>query len=218
LFIPILFGHSLATVYVLGQLIPSMAESNLLPKLFAKKLWKLEWPCYASMAAVTFSFIAVLVCIMFNFQKKRRWTNSATMIVAMCGMITYCIQLVGFVVLRVKLSKFPRKFTSPFGIPGAIFSFMMFLLGVASVLCIHVERKVILGVTAFYILVPTVYYFTYAKYVQTFSEAEKAVTLPAHAEIKDVNGKSHCIVLSSFPNVHLRFPQIQNICTAGSPI
>jgi hypothetical protein len=66
---------------------------------------------------------------------------------------------------------------------------LIFLLGIVSILMIRVERTAIMAATGVYIVIPTVYYFVYARHQQTFSDAEKAVMLPAHAEVKNANGE-----------------------------
>jgi ethanolamine permease len=189
LIIPIYFGHSMATFFALGKLIPSMADSNLLPKVLSRKLWRTRSPVYAMLAVLLFVMINLGAARLIGLRDMPAWTTISFMIVTMSGLITYCIQLVGFIELRVKLSRFPREFTSPFGVFWAIFAMLIFLLGIVSILMIRVERTAIMAATGVYIVIPTVYYFVYARHQQTFSDAEKAVMLPAHAEVKNANGE-----------------------------
>jgi amino acid transporter len=118
-----------------------------------------------------------------------RMAFTSTSVLAICALSTYFVQLLGFMTLRLKLSQFPREYWSPFGIPGCLVSAVWFLFGFVVVLFLRPEGKYTASVMAVWFVLVTTYYFMVGRHQQVFSEAEKAVILPAHAEVKNANGK-----------------------------
>jgi amino acid transporter len=190
LMVPIYFARVMATTYALGKLTSSMASSNLLPRGLSRKLWAEESPVQALTVATSVSLVLTLACQWFILGSADTYAGEGISIVLLCGLITYAIQLFGFMILRLKLSTIPSSFRSPFGVVGAVYSFVAFLVGMASALYVPPsQRSHIITGTVVILIVPSLYYFLYARHVQTFSESEKAILLLAHAEIKNANGK-----------------------------
>jgi amino acid transporter len=179
----------LATCFALSKLIAAMAGSRLFPRILAKKTGDDESPV---LALSLVSAIGLLVAILFQRQEGSKiivYAGSITSLACMCGLITYCIQLFGFMVMRVKLSRIQSVFRSPFGVTGAMLSFMILLVGVGTAQLVPTPLRNINYILVFsFVALPTAYYFLYAKSVQTFSNTEREVLLLAHAEIKNANG------------------------------
>jgi amino acid transporter len=139
LMVPVYFGRALATCFALGKLVSSMASSTLFPSSLARKIWSDDCPIQALSVV---SFISLLRTLIIQWNRKSGASvyagpgNSPTglNLVVVCGLITYCIQLFGFMVRRLKLAKIPSAFHSPFGILGAVFSFLVFVVGIISAL------------------------------------------------------------------------------------
>lgn len=184
--LPMLFGLSNLTCYSITKLIAAMAESRLFPRVLAKRVWSTRTPVYAlgltcCMALLVLGFMAVAA---------EKYFPHFTTITGVFSLLTYCMQLLGFIVLRLKLSAFSREFRSPFGIPGAIFCMIVFLAGICCALSITHRGFPTIVIGIVYVTVASAYYFWFAKHSQTFSADEKAVVLPAHVGIKNANGES----------------------------
>jgi ethanolamine permease len=189
LLVPIYVGRSSAATFCLGKLLSSMAGSHLFPTVFARRFGNDGSPLYALTAISLIYFIVSLVSEWTAGPTIPDYAGPAVNLVSLCGLITYSIQLFGFVVLRVKLSRIATMFRSPFGMTGAVASLLVFLVGMASALVVpQRQRTQIIVLAALFILIPTAYYYLYAKDMQTFSDPEKEVLLVAHAEIKNANG------------------------------
>lgn len=182
---PMVFGFGLTACYSLSKLICSMADSRILPRILAKRFYASGVPVYALMTGSLASLLALLIPGRINRLLVFRFNN----VIGVSAMTTYILQLIGFLVMRLKLSpsRFPREFSSPFGIIGAYYALTVCLLGLLSGLCFQPDSIATVAVVASVICIATVYYFMYAKDAQTFSELEKAVILPAHAEIRNAN-------------------------------
>jgi hypothetical protein len=50
-----------------------------------------------------------------------------------CGFSVYVTQCVGFICLRLQFADLPRSWYSPLGIPGAVFSILIFTVGMTMV-------------------------------------------------------------------------------------
>jgi amino acid transporter len=141
---------------------------------------------YATLFGSALSSIAYVVYVKCY---NNRMAYTATSVFCVCALLTYTVQLIGFITLRFKLSQFPRAFNSPFGITGAVLSLLWFLLGLVVVLFIRPEAKYTASSMAVWFVVCSGYYYFVGRHNQMFSETEKAVLLPAHAEVRNANGK-----------------------------
>jgi amino acid transporter len=196
-----LYGCGIATGYALMKLLTSMAHSRLLPKTLGCQVYALLWGYIASLVSLVPAAIDVNVLLV------------CPCIVGVYSFLSYCIQIYCFLVLRFKLECLPREFRSPFGVAGAAFALAVFIVGIASGLSYRTGMVPTLTVMAIYLAAMSVYYNEWAKYVQTFSAAEKLVLLPAHVGIMNANGKPLCIELSCVLNMNM---VLQNICTAST--
>lgn len=189
--LPMLYGMSTVTCYSLTKLIAAMAESRLFPKVLARRVWNTQTPIFAlGSACIT----AMIVVVALGLTAPKDFLHFST-IIGVYAVLTYCMQLVSFIVLRLKLSPFPREFRSPFGILGAIVCMVVFLAGIACALSIGHRTIPAIAVGLIYVAAVSVYYFWFAKHSQAFSEDEKAVILPAHVGIRNANGKNRRMML-----------------------
>jgi amino acid transporter len=175
------FGFTLCTCYAYSKLLSSMADSNLFPKFLSTRTASANLPlnaiCLGQLIAFVLSVIGLLCPSV---------TVSWPSIVGLFTFFTYIIQLVGFFSLRLKLDRFPREFSSPFGIIGGIYALVIFTIG--TVTCI-IDSYYSVVVVFVYLAMMSLYYQFKARHQQTFSNAEKLVMLPVHVEIKNANGE-----------------------------
>jgi ethanolamine permease len=177
--VPIIYGNGSATCYALMKLIASMSRSRLLPGVLSQR------PVFSLLGGIIASLIALFPAIV-DTSILLVWPS----IIGVCALLTYCIQLFSFMVLRLKLDSLPREFRSPFGIFGTIFSTIVFLIGIISGLSVRSEALTAVSVIVVYLTLMSLYYRFHAKHVQVFSDAEKLVVLPAHVGILNTNGKA----------------------------
>jgi hypothetical protein len=162
----------------------AMSDSKLLPRTLRRPLYALLWGNLASLVSLIPAMVDVTFLLLWPC------------IIGIYALLSYCIQIYGFLILRLKLESLPREFRSPFGVAGAAYSFAVFLLGIVSGLSCRAETMTTIVVIAVYLVVMSVYYHAYAKHAQTFSAAEKILVLPAHVVILNANGK-RCVFLLS---------------------
>jgi ethanolamine permease len=134
------------------------------------------------------SILAALAYVVYYERSGERMAFTVAGTVCICCTFVYAVQLIGFITMRLKLSQFHRDFRSPFGVVGAIFSLFWFLLAFTLELFVRPEGKYTAAVMSVWFVVCTAYYFFIGRHSQVFSEAERTVILPAHAEIKNANG------------------------------
>jgi amino acid transporter len=187
---PIYFARMMATCFALGKLISAMAGSRLFPRFLAKKVGADESPVPALSLVAFLGLTAGSLFLRMDVGKRAALAAGGASLACMCGLFTYCIQLFGYMVMRMKLSRIQSVFRSPFGVMGGVLSFGAFLVGMVSNQLVSTPLRnlnsiVVVSVVA----LSTAYYCLYAKDVQTFSNAEREVLLLAHAEIKNANGK-----------------------------
>jgi amino acid transporter len=178
--LPSLFGLSLSILYTYSKLIVAMADSKLLPSFLSKRT-RSNVPLYALLAGQ-------VPCILFvvygylDVKDVSQWSN----MIAACAFLTYSVQMIGFLCMKVKLGEFQRPFVSPFGAFGGIVALLVFSIGLITVIVFHYQALPIIFV---YLALVSFYYYYYARHHQIFSDAERKVVVPAHAEIRNANGK-----------------------------
>jgi ethanolamine permease len=186
--LPGLFGMCLCTCYALSKLIVSMAESRLFPPYFAGRREKTGVPLRATVLGLVVALICLVVPAMINVE----WLLNYSNIIAILILLVDGTQLIGFIILRIKLSRFPRQFVSPFGICGALVALSAFALSVLSSIGFRADSPTSDTVILVYLAIVAAIYYFVGQHVQKFSAVEKAVMLPVHTEIKAVNGKIFC--------------------------
>lgn len=174
------FAFAVGSCFSIGKLIAAMSDSGLFPSSFALRTRGAQSPIVGCIVGQVLNVGVCVVALVWD-SSVAFWPN----IICIFVFLTYIVQLVGFLVLRMKLNRFPRQFTSPVGIVGAIFALCVFVVGVLSILIFHNKDIYVLPILLF---VMTGYYYGYAKRSQTFSVAEMVLMMPAHVEIKNVNG------------------------------
>jgi ethanolamine permease len=159
-----------------------MADSKLFPSFLSTRTRAANLPLNASIFG---QFLALLLSI-FGYLFPDAAATTWPSLISLFAFFTYIVQLVGFFSLRVKLTRFEREFRSPFGVMGAMFSLLVFAIGIIASI---VESYYSILVAVIYMGIMSAYYHFWARHSQTFSAAEKLVMLPVHAEIKNANGK-----------------------------
>jgi ethanolamine permease len=188
--IPCMFGYSLCLCYALTKIICAMSESRLFPVFFAHREEQTRVPMRAMIFGFFMAFLAIFVCAMprDDFEWIYIWPN----LIAILLILVDGSQLVGYIIVKLKLPHFPRYFTSPFGITGAVIALANFALALVCGVGFRKDSPVNDYMVLCYLGICTAIYFLVVKHFQEFSAVEKAVMVPVHAEILNANGKIYC--------------------------
>jgi len=162
---PAQLGMALGFIIPYGRLLQSLADSNLAPSMF--QLGGQKTITRGMIVGSVLSFIFCLLAFfipVINAQLQNICLLAAT--------FTYFAQITGFIMLRRSHGNLPRNFVSPFGVPGAIFSALVFVLLNLSVIFFQDDDYVTAIVVLILIVVFTLYYYLFAETKQTISMEE----------------------------------------------
>lgn len=155
-----------------GKLLHSMAQSNLLPSWFG-----LNNATSHNRAIVLGCVMSYIWCLVAYFAPD--FADQLLNVAVLSACVTYFAQLQAFYMLRTKFSTIERDFYSPFGIPGAIISAIVFALSFISLAFLednYVPLYSLLGLTA----VVSCYYYMFANKTQIFSKDEQKTVFRLH--------------------------------------
>ncbi|KDO17305.1 hypothetical protein SPRG_17112 [Saprolegnia parasitica CBS 223.65] len=106
-----------------------------------------------------------------------------THLFSVCMLSSFCAysaQCYGYIYLRRRFHHLERTFTSPLGVPGAVFAFCVWQLNILSILGFQTSPGVAFGAFAVLWCLLTIYYYAYAKHRQTISDDERKILFVAH--------------------------------------
>lgn len=175
--IPAMYATTFGFMWGYGKLIAAMATSKLLPPVLARPHPKYGTPYLAVLSG---SILGYCVCLLVFYVPSISDKYLFNICIAM-AFLGYASQCIGYIALKRNYPNIKSSsFHSPFGIYGAVYSLIIWLLGLISVALFQesagLEFFVFLGILA----VLTLFYFAYAKSRQTLSTQEHKVFLLAH--------------------------------------
>lgn len=191
-FLPVLYGNALVTLYSFAKLLSAMADSRLFPRFLSFRVRKTGTisssttgtPLNALLLAAIIAVAAVSIPLLVTERAIAIWS----LVMNFFAFVTYVVQLVGYCVLQVKLQDLSRRFASPFGLGGAVFALVVFVFATLSTVLGPDRPVATLQVSAVFVIFLLMHYFCFAMHSQTFSPAEKRVMMPAHVGIRNANG------------------------------
>jgi ethanolamine permease len=174
--LPATYATAFGFMWCYGKLIVAMATSKLLPAFLGKTTAGNETPYAALVAGTTVSYALCLV-VYWEPALGQYLFN----ICMLSGFMSYTGQCVGYISLKRNYRNIKSsEFRSPFGSWGALYSMLVWLLGIVGIAAFQgnggVEPLVFLTLVAFL----SAFYFAYARKRQTFSPQENRVMLVAH--------------------------------------
>ncbi|DAZ95102.1 TPA: hypothetical protein N0F65_001704 [Lagenidium giganteum] len=174
--IPVTYGVAFGFTWSYTKLIRAMASSRLIPPVLATKNERYGTYHVAVIAGAVAGYV---VCLMVYLVPG---TSSYTFDVnLMFAFMSYTGQCIGYISLRVKYPSLRKsEFRSPFGIAGAAFSLVIWVLGIISISWCQSEHHVELIIFLVIILCVSLFYHVYSKSRQIFSDGENKVLLVAH--------------------------------------
>ena len=173
--IPATYATAYAFIYAYGKLFVAMASSKLLPSVVGLRSEVSETP-YAGLIAG--SLVGYGICLLVFYVP---WIGHQLFnICILSAFMAYIAQCIGYILLQYKYSNLAREFRSPLGIPGAVYSILVWTLGIVSVIGFQGDKQFALIVFVCVCLLSTLFYFSWSKNRQTFSDDECKILFVAH--------------------------------------
>ncbi|GLE11661.1 hypothetical protein PINS_up024210 [Pythium insidiosum] len=165
-----------AVPFAAARLISAMATSKLLPTRLAVRSTRYGTPIYALLAG---SAVSYLLCLLVYFVPSVDVYIDAICFAA--ALLGYAGQCVGYIALRRLYPSIQSStFHSPLGVYGAVYSLVVWLLGLVSLAGFQGDHGLeFLSFLAIIALLAVVY-LLYSRHHQTFSPEENKVFLVAH--------------------------------------
>jgi amino acid transporter len=173
--IPATYATAFGFIYAYGKMVVAMAESKLYPSwvMIRHPTTGAPW-----VALTIGSVVGYAACLVAYFVPK--FFLSLFNICIFGAFMAYTAQCVSYLFLYSRLASLDREFCSPFGIYGAIFSMFVWMFGCVTVIAFQPDRHFAFIASICIFTIITIYYYTYAKSRQTFSEDEKKIMFKVH--------------------------------------
>ncbi|TMW58185.1 hypothetical protein Poli38472_011773 [Pythium oligandrum] len=173
--LPATYATAFGFIWCYGKLIAAMATSQLLP-VFLARTSKSGTPYMAIAVGSTLSYIICLIVYFVPTVSKCLFNICIT-----AAFMSYTGQCVGYIALKKNYRNIKSShFHSPFGIGGALYSMVIWILYIISIIGFQGNGGQEIMVCSIVVILLTVYYFAWARKRQTFSPQENKIMLVAH--------------------------------------
>ncbi|GLE02805.1 hypothetical protein PINS_up011669 [Pythium insidiosum] len=181
--LPATYATAFGFMWCYGKLIAAMATSRLLPVFLSRVSDRTGAPHVAIIVGSLLSYVGCLVVYFAPAISKSLFS-----ICILAAFMSYTGQCIGYISLRFHYRNIKSSsFRSPFGIPGAIYSMSVWLMGIVSIIGFQDNGGTEIIVFASIVAGLSLYYFAWAKKRQTFSAQENRILLVAH--VMKFNGR-----------------------------
>jgi len=172
--LPATITYGMGYMYFAGKQLSAMGRSGLLPFYLGNEIHIRNTPVAAHVASAVLG-LAVCFILYYEEQSKVELNN----VVILSAMATYLSIFVSFVFFRMYFPTIKREFTSPLGVYGAVYGFLVFTLCFISVSGYQDTFYAIETFAVSTIIISIYYYFVVQKR-QVFSDEEKTVMFKAY--------------------------------------
>ncbi|KAF0694942.1 Aste57867_14221 [Aphanomyces stellatus] len=172
--VPATFATAQGFMLAYSHIIMAMAGSKLLPTPCAARHPTLHTPLHALLAGSVLSFA---LCFVVSTWSLGTLVFNVGMFF---GYMSYTAQCLGYIFLKRRHKSMTREFTSPVGVPGAIFAITVWLINLFSIIGFQGDLHVAFGVAMSIILLCSIYYHRFVKFRQSFSDEEQKLMLFVH--------------------------------------
>lgn len=153
-----------------------MATSRLLPPVLSRTLQQYGTPHVALIAGSLLSYSLCLLVYWVPSVERHLFS-----VCILSAFMSYSGQCIGYVMLRLSFRTTKRsQFRSPFGIPGAVYSLVVWVGGMVAVAGFQGNGGVEIISFLSIIALLSIIYYSYSRSRQTFSPQENQVLLVAH--------------------------------------
>jgi ethanolamine permease len=174
--LPILFISNAIYIFGYGKQMKALAQSKLLPSFFGWTLPNTKIPFMSLIIGSLFGLLLMVILVKgFHFSYYSNTINDLFNAALLGSYFTFLITFISFIIFRRKFSSLSRGFRNPLGIYGAIYGIISLLFLWVSVIGFSDDRYDALIYVVCFLAICSIYYFSYAKYVQVYSEEEQNV-------------------------------------------
>jgi hypothetical protein len=165
----------------------------LFPDFFSLKVNRSNFKATAIAAFISFCF-----CLL-TLMGRNVAANTFNYIAILAELSTNICILICYIMLRLKYSEIARAFNSPFGVFGAIYSILIFLLTIISIVGNFQDQKpTSFVITVMMGIILSIYYFFYAQKHQTFSNDEQQSLFKFH--VININQQKRRVKVFKYTN------------------
>lgn len=174
--LPATYATAFGFIWCYGKLISAMATSKLLPPILSQATETSETPYIALIGGSCLSYALCVLVYCFPTIDDYLFSVCIT-----CAFMSYTGQCIGYISLKLNYRNIKSSnFHSPCGIPGALYSMCVWILGIIAIAGFQGHNGA--EICSFLVICCglSLYYFSYAKKRQTFSAQENRILLVAH--------------------------------------
>ncbi|OQR95561.1 Amino Acid-Polyamine-Organocation (APC) Family [Thraustotheca clavata] len=174
--VPATFSTIFGFILAYSNIIAAMASSRLLPFILAsKKRSACSKHPYATLVGSILGFGMCFLVDYFDTLRAELFNLCMTF-----AFTAYGAQCIGYVYLKHRFSHLPRAYNSPFGVVGAVYAFVVWMINLIAVLGFQENLLYKAQIVIAIFIMLTLYYFGHAKHHQKMSQDEQKVLFFAH--------------------------------------
>lgn len=157
-------------IFAYGRQIYSLSRAGYFPRVLSLTHPTRKTPHVSLLTGATLGFG---VALLIHFLPQDHPVGAVLLNMAVFGaVISYVLQMLSFILLRVRYPKLPRPYRSPFGIPGAVVAMAIALATLVTLFIVdEVYRKVVIGAAIWY-AAGLLYFAVYARHRLVYSPEE----------------------------------------------
>ena len=168
--IPATFGGIVGFMLLYGKIIVAMSESKLLGTNLTMRYSRTGNAYVAIIVGAVLCYFVCLVSLWYPTLLLDIYNISL-----LGAFSSYITQNVCYILLKVKYTNIECDMKSPFGIYGAVYCMLVWVLGVIAIVGFQDDNQRALEAYAVMFGFFTAWYFIYARHYQSFSEEEKEI-------------------------------------------
>ncbi|OQR91577.1 Amino Acid-Polyamine-Organocation (APC) Family [Achlya hypogyna] len=157
-------------IFAYTKLLTALSKSRLLPPVVHRPFLRSRAPVVALTMGATATYAICLV--VYYVPVVNDYVFDVCCLSAMTAYITQCY---GYIYVKRHFPHLQRGYTSPFGVPGAVFSMSVWLLVIVSVAGFQDDDGVAVAGYLAIVVAGLGYYHAYGKRRQSFSDEEKVL-------------------------------------------
>ena len=137
-------------IFAYGRQIYSLSRAGYFPRFFSLTLKERKTPHIALITGSVMGFLTALVIFLLP---KESPAGAILLNMAVFGaVISYALQMLSFILLRIRRPEIERPYRSPLGIPGAAIAGGIAVVTFVTLFTVPAYRPVMIGVAVWYVL------------------------------------------------------------------
>jgi ethanolamine permease len=171
--------HSI--IYAYGRQVFSLSRAGYFPSFLSLTHKKFKTPHVALIGGAVLGYAVALV---IKFMGSSSPVGAVLLNMAVFGaVISYCLQMTCYIILKLKHKNIERPYSSPMGIPGAVIALVVAAVTLVSLFVVDpIYQKVVIGAAIWYLL--GIAYFAFVGRKQLILSPEEKFALDHEANRK----------------------------------